>query len=164
MTEPGTTSAGIADVRKSVTVPVSADKAFAIYTGHAIEWIPAAHIFIKGPQSITMEPWAGGRFYERGADGAEITRGTVIEWAPPRRLAVTWRIGPGWRPIFDDEQASVIEVGFQPAGPDGTEVVVTYTHLDRHGELAGLIRSAVAAPGPGETLQNYADLVARLSA
>jgi hypothetical protein len=67
--------------------PVSADKAFAIYTGRAIEWIPAAHTFIKGPQSITMEPWPGGRFTDVGWTGAAMTRRTIAEWAPPRRLA-----------------------------------------------------------------------------
>lgn len=79
----------------------------------------------------------------------------------PGRLAVTWRIGPNWQPVFDDEHASVIVVEFSPAGPDATTVTATYTHLDRHGEMAGFLRSAIANPGPGDTLQRYAEVVAR---
>jgi uncharacterized protein YndB with AHSA1/START domain len=147
-----------------VTVPVPPAEAFRIYTERPAEWLPPEHTFIKDPQSITMEPRAGGRFYERGADGAEVTRGTIVEWAPPGRLAVTWRIGPNWQPVFDDEHASVIVVEFNPAGADATEVVLTYTQLDRHGEMAGLLRSAINNPGPGDTLHRYADVVARHAA
>jgi uncharacterized protein YndB with AHSA1/START domain len=108
-----------------------------------------------------MEPRVGGRFYERGADGAEVTRGTVVEWAPPDRLAVTWRVGPGWRAAPDDEQASVIVVEFRPEGAGVTEVTVTYTQLERHGEMAGVLRAAVANPRGGDTLQRYAEVVGR---
>jgi len=159
MTEPPDT-----DVRKSIRVPASVDEAFAVFTQRPAEWLPAGHTFIRNPQSVTMEPRAGGRFYERGADGTEVTRGTIVEWTSPDRLVVTWRIGPGWRPVFDDERASRIEVEFAAAGPDVTDVILTYTQLRRHGEMAEVIRSAIAAPGPGETLERYAEAVARHTA
>jgi uncharacterized protein YndB with AHSA1/START domain len=152
------------DPRRSVTVPVSPAEAFRIYTQCPAEWLPPEHTFLTNPQSITMEPRAGGRFYERGADGTEISRGTITEWAPPGRLAVTWRIGPGWRPIFDDEHASVVVAEFSPAGAEATEVTLTYTHLDRHGEMAGVIRSAISHQGPGDTLHRYAEAVTRHTA
>ncbi len=150
-------------VRKSVTVPVRPDVAFRIYTERPREWLPAEHTFIRNPESITFEPREGGRFYERGADGSEITRGTITEWDPPGRLSVTWRIGPNWQPVFDDSRASVIVVDFVPAGPDTTEVTLTYTHLDRHGEMADMIRSALGSPGP-DTLDRYAEVVKRHAA
>jgi uncharacterized protein YndB with AHSA1/START domain len=164
MTEPLATDPDVPDVRKSIRVPAPVDEAFRIFTERPIEWLPPGHTFVRSPQSITMEPRAGGRYYERGADGAEVTRGTIIDWAPPRRLVVTWRVGPGWRPVFDDDHASRIEVEFAAAGPDVTEVVLTYTKLSRHGEMAGLIRSAIAAPGPGESLERYAATVTRHAA
>ena len=150
-----------ADPRVSVTVTATPAEAFRIYTERQVEWQPPGHLAIKNPESITMEPWVGGRFYERGADGAEVGKGTIIEWAPPGRVAVTWRVGPGWRPAPDDENASVIVIEFKPAGPDSTEVVFTYTHLERHGEMAPMLRAAIANPGPDSAVERYAETVKR---
>jgi len=150
------------DISKSVTVPVGADEAFRIFT--EARWLPSAHTFLSDPVLVAMEPSAGGRFYERGADGTEITRGTILDWTPPHRVVVTWRIGANWRPVADDEQASRIRAEFRPAGQDSTEVVLTYTELDRHGDFAAQLRAAIEAGDPGESLQNYADLAARAAA
>jgi uncharacterized protein YndB with AHSA1/START domain len=155
------TAAG--DISKSVTVPVPPAEAFRVYTELPGEWLPPEHMFIKEPQSVVMEPQAGGRFYERGADGTEVTRGTVTQWDPPHRLAVTWRIGPGWRPVPDDSSASVIVVEFGAAGDAATDVTVTYTHLERYGEMAAVIRSAIGNPG-ADTLLRYAEVVRRHAA
>jgi uncharacterized protein YndB with AHSA1/START domain len=158
----------VPDVSRSVTVPVSPAEAFRLLAEQPARWLPPAHTFISDPVLIAMEPTTGGRFYERGTDGTEITRGTVLEWSPPHRLVVTWRIGPGWRPVFDDDQAPRIEFEFRPradavAGADGaavTEVVATYKELDRAGEMAAMLRAAIEAGDPGESLQRYADLAA----
>src|ERR1700722_8383577 len=119
------------DVRRSVVVRAGVAEAFGVYVERPGEWLPPEHTFLREPQAVVIEPWAGGRVYERGADGPEVTRGTIVAWAPPGRLAMTWRIGPGWRPVEDDERASVIVVCFRPSGPDDTEGALTYTHLER---------------------------------
>ncbi len=148
------------DVRRAVTVDAPPQEAFRVYTELPIEWLPSAHTFLPEPQAIVMEPRAGGRFLERAADGSQVSRGTILEWTPPRRLVMTWRVGPDWRPIFDDEQASRVAVDFLPAGPGHTEVVVTYSELERTGEMASQLRAALAAD-PGETLERFAATVAR---
>jgi uncharacterized protein YndB with AHSA1/START domain len=138
----------VPDVSKSVIVPVPPQEAFRLLTGQPGRWLPPAHTFISDPVLIAMEPMAGGRFFERGADGTEITRGTILTWEPPRRLVVTWRIGPGWRPVSDDEQAPRVEFEFRQAGA-ATEVVATYSDLYRAGELAAALHAAIESGNPG---------------
>jgi uncharacterized protein YndB with AHSA1/START domain len=150
--------------RVSVTVPASPAEAFRIYTERQLEWQPPGHLTIKDPESVTMEPRVGGRFYERGADGSEVVRGTITEWEPPSRVAVTWRVGPDWQPAPDDDNASIIVVDFNPVGPESTEVIFTYTHLERHGEMAAVLRAAIANPGPDSAVERYAETVKRHTA
>src|ERR1700733_9511435 len=80
----------VPDGRKTITVPGPVDEAFRIFGERLMQRIPAGHSFLNAPQSMAMEPRAGGWFYERGRDGAEITRGTIVEWSPPHRLAAAW--------------------------------------------------------------------------
>jgi len=149
------------DVRKSVTVDVPVERAFAVFAERPVEWFPEKHVFVKDRRSLTIEPRVGGRYYEVGADGTSIAWGTVVEWDEPRRIVLTWRVGPGWQPIFDDEAASFIEVDFAPAGHGRTEVVLTHSGLHRHGPIAGMIHTALDGPSPGETLARYSEVVAR---
>jgi uncharacterized protein YndB with AHSA1/START domain len=151
----------VPDVRKSIVVAATIDDAFAIFAERPIEWWPEKHVFVENRQSITIEPRVGGRYYERGADGKEITWGTVAEWDPPNRIVLTWRVGPGWQPIFDDDAASFIEVEFRALGRTTTEVALTHAQLHRHGAIAEGIHAALDGPSPGETLAKYGETVRR---
>jgi uncharacterized protein YndB with AHSA1/START domain len=43
-------------------------------------------------RSIEIEPRSGGSFVLRMPDGRVDVKGKVVEWSPPRRLSVTWRV------------------------------------------------------------------------
>jgi uncharacterized protein YndB with AHSA1/START domain len=154
----------VPDVHKAITVPAPVAQAFAVFVERPVEWLPPEHTFIRGESAVVMEPWLGGRFYERGANGSEAVRGTVLIWEPPYRLTMTWRVGAGWRPVADDEHASRIAIEFTPAGAAATEVTFTYRELHRHGAMAEQVHAALSVPGPGESLRRFADVVARHAA
>src|ERR1041384_4288905 len=42
--------------------------------------------------AVDIEPRAGGAFRLLAGDGSTHVSGEVVEWAPPRRLVVTWRV------------------------------------------------------------------------
>jgi len=151
------------DVRKSVIVHVPIAKAWAIFTDRPIEWWPESHVLVSSPrEEITFEPKVGGRYFERAQDGTVCQWGTMLEWDPPNRLAMTWRIDGNWQMITDDDRASEIEVSFTALSPDTTTVELAHVRLHKHGdEAARRIHAALDGPSPGETLDKYAKLVAR---
>jgi uncharacterized protein YndB with AHSA1/START domain len=155
MTEPRRSS--LEPEPKTITVSVPVETAFRAYVGRPMEWVPPTHRMTMGTVSMTIEPRVGGRFYETAADGTEAIRGIVLEWAPPSRVVMTWRVGPGWQPLADDEHAPHVEVDFNGSGPETTELTVAYTHLERcDPAFADQLVAVLAAPGPGDTLERYA--------
>ena len=84
-------------MRRSVTVAAPAERAFAVFTEHFDSWWPADYfIGAAAPQVRTMEPWAGGRWYERAADGRECDWGRVLAFQPPDRVLLAWQIDGRW--------------------------------------------------------------------
>lgn len=152
---------GPPDVRKSVVVPVPIERAWAIFTENPIEWWPDSHVLVKSPrEKITFEPFVGGRYYERAQDGTEAQWGVMLEWSPPKRLAMTWRINGHWQMIDNDEFASEIEVDFVALTPESTEVSLAHVKLYKHGPEASVsIHKALDGPSPGETLHKLAKAV-----
>ncbi|WP_117210711.1 nuclear transport factor 2 family protein [Allorhizocola rhizosphaerae] len=150
------------DVRKSVRVNVPIERAWAIFTERPIEWWPDSHVLVKSPrEQITFEPFVGGRYFERAVDGSECQWGVMLEWNPPKRLAMTWRINGRWQMIDNDEAASEIEVNFTEISPDVTEVELAHVKLWKHGPDGEAIHRALDGPSPGETLAKYAKAVER---
>jgi hypothetical protein len=79
-------------VRKTVTVNASQKHAFTVFTEEHGAWWPLEthHIGTKTPQTVIIEPRAGGRWFERAVDGAECEWGKVLVWDPFGRLVLSW--------------------------------------------------------------------------
>jgi len=109
-------------VRQSVHVDLPLEETFRLFTEAFAEWWPLALYSVSGTdaQFCLLEPWLGGRVFERTASGEEHEWGSVIAWDPPRRLSLRWH--PGER----DAGRQTIDVEFR-VDARGTEVTVIHT-------------------------------------
>ena len=150
MTEQAATIDVRIPVRCAVNVPLTAERAFTLFTEGYNTWWPGHHIGTADLAEAVLEPRAGGRYYERGVDGSECEWGTVLACEPPHRIVVAWQINDvdgKWAYDPDMSRASEFEVTFRPQ-PDGqTLVEIEHRNIDRHGDGAGGIYAGVSSGG-----------------
>jgi DNA-binding transcriptional ArsR family regulator/uncharacterized protein YndB with AHSA1/START domain len=141
-------------VAKTVRVNAPLAIAFEVFAEQA--WWPVATHHLAGvPGSeVVLEPFSGGRWFERAPDGTETDWGTVLAWQPPSRLLLTWQVTPDWTYDPDPARGSEIEVTFTPED-DITRVDFTHRHLERYGAQAERMRRILDGKG-GEPLAAFA--------
>ena len=111
----------LAPLVKRLTVPCTTQRAFDIFTDQIAAWWPLPTHSVGGDHavSVRLEGQVGGQIVETIDDGRTAVWGTVTTWDPPSRLAFTWH--PGQPP----QEATSVEVTFEPDGPS---TLVTLTH------------------------------------
>lgn len=151
-----------AKVRAVATVEAPIERAFQVFTQRCDAWWPRPYRLGQTERiDVVLEPRAGGRWYERTADGKECDWGKVLAWHPPDRSALSWQIGLGFVPEPDPQRASRVDVTFVEAGPARTTVTVVHSEFERHGEGWEAMQEGVSGEGgwPG-ILPGYAELIA----
>lgn len=106
-------------------VNASPDHAFAVWTEKLSAWWPSSHT-ISGTRDLVMEPFAGGRIFERDDDGTEHDWGEIVTWDPPHRLRCLWHL------FFDRSEATDLELIFDET-PTGTRLTIRQTGWERLG-------------------------------
>ena len=130
-------------VRQTVVLDAAPQAAFALFTEEIYRWWPLRAGFAYGgdrARSIHLEPWDGGRFYERLIDGDEIQVGRVTACDPPRHLAFSWR-GVAWT------AETQVEVDFRPEGV-GTRVDLVHSGFELLGDTGQEVRDGFAGGWP----------------
>jgi uncharacterized protein YndB with AHSA1/START domain len=148
-------------VRRSVTVNATPERAFEVFTGGFSSWWPieSHHIGEQMATDVFIEPRAGGRWFERDADGNECVWGYVTAYEPPGRLVLSWHLTPEYTFDPDPYKASEIEITFT-AADGGTLVELEHRGFERRGEDGARTREAVSAPGGWvDLLEMYAKAV-----
>ena len=102
------TTEALAAIRKTITVDASLETAFETFTHEMSSWWPTgSHRIFEDRSEVVFETRAGGRVYERNADGQEGDWADVLVWEPPNRFVLGWRVNPKRGP-------TEVEVRFSP--------------------------------------------------
>jgi uncharacterized protein YndB with AHSA1/START domain len=148
-------------VRRSITVNASPERAFDVFTHGFSTWWPLEthHIGKAVAAEGILEPRAGGRWFERDADGNECDWGYVTAFEPPRRVLLAWHLTPEFAFDPDPAQATEVEVTFTPV-EGGTLVELEHRGFEKHGLTGEKMRETVNAPGGwADLLELYAKAV-----
>jgi uncharacterized protein YndB with AHSA1/START domain len=116
-----------AAIRKTIEVRAPIERAFAVFATRMGDWWHKEHSIARGTTQldVVIEPRAGGRWYELGADGSEHPWGKVIAYDPPHRLLLAWQLTREF--TYDPGFETMVEVKFEER--DGV-TVVTFEHRD----------------------------------
>lgn len=136
----------IAPVRQSVTVPISAERAFTLFTEGFNTWWIGHHIGAAELAEAVIEPRVDGRWYERGVDGSECDWGKVLVFEPPGRLVLTWQLNSQFEYDPDPSHASEVEVLFTEEN-GRTRVDFEHRYIERLGAGADELAKSVSSEG-----------------
>jgi hypothetical protein len=147
-------------ILKSAVVPVTPEKAFAVFTDEIASWWPLkTHSVGKmdrdgsGPQTVVFETGPGGRVYEVMSTGKEAHWANVIAWDPPSRFVLEWKVDP------DAAAPTEVEVRFAPEG-DGTRVELEHRGFERLGDAAESTHESYAGGWP-TVFQDFVDTLSK---
>lgn len=136
----------------SVWVDCPVEEAFRFFTEGFAEWWPLPDGSAEGADAgrCGLEPWPGGRIYERAENGAEREWGSIVAWDPPGRLEFTWRPGR------EEDYGETVEVTFQVEA-DGTRVTLLHQGWQRAGEPGWntILNHAFAAAAGSRLVASY---------
>lgn len=121
--------ANLTPIRKTVTVPLTPDQAFDLFTTGMGRWWPGdTHSLSardgKSPQRLEVEPRRGGQIWETTHDGQRLPWARITQWQPGRQFAFNWYVGT------DEEEATQVVVAFSQT-ETGTRVDLTHSGFDQ---------------------------------
>jgi len=150
------TSSSSAPVVIEILVDAPQEFAFKVFTKQGTWWPMESHHIASTPAiDVIVEPKAGGRWYERDANGNECIWGDVLAYEPFSRIVLGWHLNSKWE--YDAGFLNEVEVRFQEEGPEKTRVTLEHRNLERFGEDVERVRKALDSEnGWGGILKLYA--------
>ena len=144
----------IAPIVQSVTVAVPPSRAFDLFVGSIGTWWPGKTIGAEPHVAIVIEPYVGGRWFERDAAGVETDWGCVLAWEHPDRLVLGWQLDASFR--FNPDVTTEVVMTFEDTGQGTTSVTLTHQHLERLGVDAARVAEQLRGGWPSK-VAGFAD-------
>jgi uncharacterized protein YndB with AHSA1/START domain len=120
----------VAPIRRGVRTKAPPARAFDIFAGQIGRWWPRGRSAAATPHAdIVIEPFVGGRWFERDDAGVETQWGKVLAWEPPHRLVLAWQLDGDKR--YDPDLVTEVEISFTPLEGGGAEVTLEHRNLER---------------------------------
>jgi uncharacterized protein YndB with AHSA1/START domain len=150
-------------VRRSVTVEAPQERCFEVFTARFDSWWPLAthHIAAVEASGAVIEPFAGGRWFERAPDGSECDWGRVLDWEPPARIRLAWMLDAQFAYDPDESHATEVEVAFVPEGAGRTRVELVHSGFERVLDGAKMQQGVGGDGGWDSLLQLFAEAASR---
>jgi uncharacterized protein YndB with AHSA1/START domain len=128
------TIAAVPPVVKQLRIRLPVQDAFALFTREINRWWPlqSHSCSLDREARIDLDGRVGGEVVER-AQGNSFRWGTILVWEPPRRFAMSWHPG------LDAEEATRIELQFEPDG-DGCALRLVHSGWEVRGSTAAAVR------------------------
>ncbi|MGH9217109.1 MAG: SRPBCC family protein [Acidimicrobiales bacterium] len=131
-------------VRTAITVAISQQRAFEVFTAQFGTWWPKEYSIGEADMAnFVLEPKVGGRWYEVGVDGKQCDTGRVTAFEPPERVVLAWHLNENWQYDPDPAHASEVEVRFIAEDLQHTRVELEHRAFERHGAGAQAVHDGV---------------------
>ncbi|MGE0785365.1 MAG: SRPBCC domain-containing protein [Sandaracinaceae bacterium] len=107
-------------IRRELEVPLSIERAFALFTERVDAWWPSGHRVSGEDESVmALELGPDGRLFERTRSGREIVYARIVALEAPRLITYDWFLGTG------PDMPTRVEVRFSPTDR-GTRVEIAH--------------------------------------
>lgn len=134
-------------VRKTLEVRAPLAVAFRVFAEDMTSWwdLESHHVGKAKAVAAVVEPFAGGRWFERGDDGSECDWGKVLAWEPPGRLLLQWQLDADFE--YDARLHTEVEVRFTAIDGGRTRVELEHRLLEAYGGKAARMQSILGSEG-----------------
>jgi len=148
----------IAPVVREVDVKCAPARAFELFTTRMAGWWPKGMTIGKEPfAEIVLEPYVGGLWLERDAQGDETRWGEVLAWDPPHGFVLAWRINAQFN--YDPDFITEVELTFTANADGGAKVRLEHRKLENFGADAERLAGMLGGGWPTH-LANFAEYAA----